>query len=165
MLAMNSASPSQQAPAAAQRGGALRALAIGADARYRDRVEEVVGELGSVAFAHAAPSDPHDVWSLVEQVRANVVVLDATGCEAAVARVVGALSSLAPRLGVVVVCEHLTEAACELQALPKWGWRRELRAAVQRAQVDGSPLARRGGLSHGARRDLRGVAPASLGRR
>ena len=162
---MNPASLSQPSPAAAQRSAPIRALAIGADAGYRERFETVVGEVGGVAFALAAPSDADHVWWLVQRERANVVVLDATGCEAAVARVVVALSALAPRLGVVVVCEHLTEAAHDLHALPKWGWRRELRAAVLRAQIDGSPLARVGELSHGARRELRAVTLQSPQRR
>jgi hypothetical protein len=118
-----------------------------------------------VTFASAAPTDPDDVTWLVRQERADVIVLDATGCEGAVARIIVALSTAAPRLGVVVVCEHLTEAARALAALPKWGWTRDLRGAVQRAQVDGSPLVRRESLSPTARRDVRGDASGPFTRR
>ena len=97
--------------------------------------------------------------------RADVIVLDATGCEAAVAAVIAALADAVPRTGVVVVCEHLTPAAQQLGALPKWGWRSELRAAVQRASLDGSPLALRPTLKADMRRDLRGLAPGQISRR
>jgi hypothetical protein len=152
---------SQSIPSA-QPGSALRALVVADDAHYHARARTVLGELGDVTFASAAPTDPEDVTWLVRRERADVVVLDATGCEGAVGHVVAALSTAAPRLGVVVVCEHLTDAARELHALPKWGWTRELRAAVQRAQVDGSPLVRRESLSTTGRRDLRGLASRPL---
>jgi NAD(P)-dependent dehydrogenase (short-subunit alcohol dehydrogenase family) len=156
---------SPQSMAATDGSGAIRVLVVGTDARYRERARTVVGELGSVAFAVAEPSDPDDVNALVQRERADVVVLDATDCEAAVARVVAVLSAKAPRLGIVVVCEHLTAAARELNALPKWGWRSELSAAVQHAHIDGSALAMHRERWRGARRDLRGVAPTASPRR
>jgi len=156
---------SPQSIAATDESGAIRVLVVGTDARYRERARTVVGELGSVAFAVAEPSDPDDMGALVQRELADVLVLDATGCEAAVARVVAALSARLPRLGVVVVCEHLTDAARELNALPKWGWRSELSAAVQHARIDGSALAMHRDRWRGTRRDLRGVAPAAASRR
>ncbi len=143
----------------------VRVLVIGTDARYRERAQTVIGALGSVSFAVAAPCDPDDVAVLAKRERADVVVLDATECEAAVAVVVATLAANAPRLGVVVVCEHLTNAARELAALPKWGWRSELSAAVQHAHIDGSPLARSRERWSAGRRDLRGVTPAAGSRR
>jgi hypothetical protein len=143
----------------------IRVLVIGVDARYRDRAQTVIGELGPVAFAVAEPTDPDAVAVLAHRERADVVVLDATGCEAAVAKVVAALAAKAPRLGAVIVCEHLTEAARSLNALPKWGWRSELSAAVQHARIDGSPLSLSRARWRSERRDLRGVAPASALRR
>ena len=145
----------------------IRVLVIGTDVRYRERAQTVIGALGSVAFAVAEPCDPDDVAVLAHRERADVVVLDATDCEAAVARVVAALAAKLPRLGVVVVCEHLTHAARELGALPKWGWRSELSAAVQHAQIDGSArsLARSRERWGAGRRDLRGVTPPSGARR
>lgn len=140
-------------------------LVIAPDGHFCERARTVLAELGSVAFALAAPSDPRDVRWLVGQVRASVVVLDATGCEPAVARVIVALSESSPRLGVVVVCENLTDAARELDALPKWGWKRDLRSAVQSAQIDGSPLARRSVPWSADRRDLRGVGRSFYPRR
>ncbi len=136
-------------------------LVVGGDVAYRDRATGVLGELGSVTFAFALPTDPEDVVWLVRQARAGVVVLDATGCEAAIAAVVSALAQQAPRVGVVIVCKHLTQAAHDLHALPKWGWKRELRMAVQRAHLDGNPLGHRTALL-AARRDLRraGAGPA-----
>jgi hypothetical protein len=156
---------SPQSMAATDGADAIRVLVVGTDARYRERARTVVGALGSVAFAVAEPRDPNDMHALVQRERADVVVLDATGCEAAVARVVAALSSKVPRLGIVVVCEHLTEGARELNALPKWGWRSELSAAVQHAQIDGNALSVRSERWRGARRDLRGVAPTANSRR
>lgn len=153
--------------AAAAGGETVRVVVIGADARYRERAQTVIGPLGSVAFAVARPDDPGDVAVLAQRERADVVVLDATDCEAAVARVVAALAATSPRLGVVVVCEHLTDGARELGALPKWGWRSELSAAVQHAQIDGSAhsLARSRERWRAGRRDLRGVTPAAGSRR
>ena len=138
---------------------------VTSDARYGERAQRVLGELGTVTLALAAPADPDDVSWLVEQARAGVLVLDATGCEATVGRIVTALSESAPRLGIVVVCEHLTDAAHELRALPKWGWTRELASAVQRAEIDGSPLARPSALWSADRRDLRGVGRGLPARR
>ncbi len=156
---------SPQSMAATDGASVVRVLVIGVDARYRERARAVVGEFGSVAFAVAAPCDPDDVRVLAQRERADVVVLDATACEADVARVVATLHAKVPRLGVVVVCEHLTDAARELNALPKWGWRSDLRAAVQHAHIDGTPLARSSERWRTARRDLRGVAPVSASRR
>jgi hypothetical protein len=156
---------SPQSMAAAGGGATVKVLVIGTDARYRERAHTVIGALGSVVFAVAEPCDPDDVAVLAQRERADVVVLDATGCEAAVARVVATLAAKAPRLGIVVVCEHLTIAARELNALPKWGWRSELSAAVQHANIDGSPLSRARERWSADRRDLRGVAPATGSRR
>jgi NAD(P)-dependent dehydrogenase (short-subunit alcohol dehydrogenase family) len=165
MRDMSRGSLSPQSMAAASVGTTIRVLVIGTDARYRERAHTVIGELGSVVFAVAEPSDPDDVAVLAQRERADVVVLDATDCEAAVAHVVATLAAKAPRLGLVVVCEHLTGAARALNALPKWGWRSELSAAVQHARIDGSPLARSRERWAAERRDLRGVAPAPASRR
>ena len=157
---------SPQSMAADGRAIASRVLVVGTDEHYRERAHAVLSELGSVTFAVTPPTEPDSVGSLARHERADVVVLDATGCEAAVAGVVEALATVAPRLGVVVVCEHLTNAAHDLGALPKWGWTRDLRLAVQRAQIDGSPLAQRpADRLLAGRRDLRGVAPGSIARR
>jgi hypothetical protein len=167
MIHMARGGISRQPLALGDRASALRVLVVGTDAGYHGRANTVIGELGSVTFAVAQPTDPDTVAALAQHERAHVVVLDATGCESAVACVVEALAVAAPRLGVVVVCEHLTNAARELGALPKWGWTRDLRVAVQHAQLDGSPLAPRPAalLRPDPRRDLRGVAPGSIARR
>lgn len=162
---MNPASLSLEPLRGSKRALAMRTLVVGADARYRERAQTILGDLGTVAFAPVAPTDPDDVRWLVRHECADVVVLDATDCEATMARVVVALSAVAPRVGVVVVCEHLMDAARELRALPKWGWTRDLRAAVQRAVLDGSPLVRRKRLLRAQRRERRVVAPdAAAGR-
>lgn len=162
---MNPRSTSPESPAPGAPAQAVGVLVVADDPRYRERAVSVLTEVADVAFALAAPIAADDVWWLAQRARANVVVLDATGCEAAVADVVARLAALAPSLGVVVVCEHLTDAARELHALPKWGWTRDLRAAVQRAHIDGSPLERQRALWRRERRDLRGVAPGQLSRR
>jgi tRNA A58 N-methylase Trm61 len=156
----------RQPMAARDRTSALEVLVVGTDEHYRERARSVLGELGNVTFAAVQPADQELVAELALHEQADVVVLDATACEAAAERVVEALATAAPRLGVVVVCEHLTHAARDLGALPKWGWTRDLRVAVQHAQIDGSPLARRptDRLLAG-RRDLRGAAPGSIARR
>jgi hypothetical protein len=159
---MNPASLSVHSMPAPRPAPAIRALVVGADARYRDRAQAVIGELGTVSFAIVVPIDPDDVLWLVRHERADVVVLDATGCEAAVAHVIVSLSAAAPRVGVVVVCEHLTDAARDLRALPKWGWTRDLRAAVQRALVEGSPLVGPQRPFRSQRRERRGLTPQPL---
>ena len=135
------------------------------DVGYRERAQAVLGELGEVDFTLALPTDPEDATWLVREARPDVVVLDATGCEEQVAGVIAALARRAPRLGVVVVCEHLTDPARELHALPKWGWMRDLRTAVQRARIDGNPQNSRRRPLEGPRRDLRSAAGAAIARR
>jgi hypothetical protein len=158
-----SLSPKSMAPG--KPVASIRALVVGVDAGYRRRAQIVVAELGSVAFAPIMPTDAVDVAFLARRESADVVVLDASGCEAAVAAVIAALADVMPRIGVVVVCEHMTPAAQRLLALPKWGWRSELRGAIQRAAIDGSPLALRPTLKADMRRDLRGLEPGRLSRR
>jgi hypothetical protein len=165
MAHVKQASVSRESMGPAEAQPALRVLVVGADARYRDRAQTVIGEVAGVSFARVAPTGPDDVWWLVKRERAEVVVLDATDCEAAVTDVIARLAAVAPKLGVVVVCEHLTNAARELHALPKWGWTSELRGAVLRAQRDGSPLTRVRVPRKSDRRDLRGVARAPVSRR
>ena len=162
---MESARAIPQAPAPAARPTPLNALVISADARFHQRAEGVIGEIGAVSSAPTSPADASDVAWLVKQACADVVVLDASGCEAAVAGVIATLATSAPRLGVVVVCEHLTSGARALGALPKWGWMRDLRVAVQHAYIDGSPLTPPRERLHAMRRDLRSVAPGSFPRR
>lgn len=162
---MNPRSLSREPIVPAEQIPAIRALVVSADASYRRRAETVVGEVAAVAFALVAPAVADDVWWLVQHEHANVVVLDATDCEAAVADVIARLSALASELGVVVVCEHLTDAARDLRALPKWGWTSELRGAVQRARLDGSPLSRPRAPWIADRRDLRGVGRGPISRR
>ena len=165
MLHMNGASVGAQSVDLGDRARVIDTLVIGSDARYGQRARDVLGDVGGVTLALSPPTDPADAQWLVQQSRAAVVVLDATGCEAAVGRVIAALSDSSPRLGVVVVCEHLTDAARSLGALPKWGWKRDLRSAVQRAQIDGSPLAPPSALWSAGRRDLRGVGRSFAPRR
>jgi hypothetical protein len=159
---MNPVSMSRESIAAPS---TLRALVVGDDAGYRRRAEQVIGEVGSVSFAVMPPTDPVDVVDLAERERAAVLVLDATGCEAQVTAVVRALAERVPQIGVVVVCEHLTEPARELRALPKWGWMRDLREAVQRAAIDGNPLGRPRALAANGRRDLRAISAPRVNRR
>lgn len=162
MRVVNPVSMSPESMRPQELSGPIRMLVVGADADYRERAVSVLGELGRVAFALVAPTEPKDVWGLVEHEHADVVVLDATDCEAQAAKAITALWGFAPRLGVVVVCEHLTDAARDLNALPKWGWTRDLRAAVLFAHAEGNPLARRRALPGAGRRELRGLAPAPL---
>jgi hypothetical protein len=99
----------------------------------------VVGDLGPVLLAMTAVhgcGGPTDVVALVRHENPDVVVLDATGCEEGVERLVPSLADELPRVGVVVVCEHSTAAAQRIGALPKWGWTQDLRRAVERAYDD-----------------------------
>lgn len=145
--------------------GPIATLVVGTDAAYHDRAQATLGELGRVSFALTEPTDADVVRSLVAHERADVVVLDATGSEGAVQTVLGELAASTPRLGVVVVCEHLMGNERGLQALPKWGWTRDLRVAVQIAGHDGSPLVSRGTLAAAARRELHEDDRARVGRR
>jgi hypothetical protein len=120
----------------------IRSLVLGSDLGYRDRALAVLGGLGPVVFAITALwecDELGDVLALVRHEHPDVVVLDATGCEAGVERVILELADTAPRIGIVVVCEHSTAAARRLDALPKWGWTKDLRSAVERAYADGNP--------------------------
>jgi len=105
----------------------IRSLVLGSDLGYRDRALAVLGGFGPVVFAIMALwecDELGDVMGLMRQEHPDVVVLDATGCEAGVERVILELADVAPRIGIVVVCEHSTAAARRLEALPKWAGRR-----------------------------------------
>lgn len=118
----------------------IRTLVVSPDLAYHERAMTVLGELGRVVCAVTGLSEPGDVVHLVVQERADVVLLDATGCESAARKVIAALADAAPRAGVVAVCHHCTEAARELDALPKWGWTQDLRAGIELAYREGNPL-------------------------
>lgn len=118
----------------------IRTLVVSADIAYHRRALTVLVELGKVSFAVAPLSDPDDIVSLLRTEGADVVVLDATDCEADARRVIEGLADASPRTGVVVVCHHCSDAARSLQALPKWGWTQDLRTAVELAYHDGNPL-------------------------
>ena len=143
----------------------IRTLVVSHDLDYKDRALRVVSELGPTAFAIGSLSPPDDVVALVATERADVVVLDATGCEHDVAAVISKLAEPLPRVGIVVVCTHCTAAALELNALPKWGWTQDLRVNVERAYGEGNPL--RPGLLASVRRNgasrRRRPGPASGG--
>jgi hypothetical protein len=117
----------------------IRSLVLASDIAYCERVLAVVGDLGPVLLAMTAVhgcGGPTDVVALVRHENPDVVVLDATGCEEGVERLVPSLADELPRVGVVVVCEHSTAAAQRIGALPKWGWTQDLRRAVERAYDD-----------------------------
>lgn len=118
----------------------IRIKVITTDAAYRERAWKVLGDLGRVSFVVTALDPADDIASLLRAEPADVVLLDATGCEAAARKVIAKLADSAPRTGVLVVCHHCTEAARELRALPKWGWTQDLRAGVELAYRDGNPL-------------------------
>lgn len=118
----------------------IRTLVISPDLAYRERAWKVLSELGPVSFALASLGDADDIAGLLHEERPDVVLLDATGCETAAREVIATLAETTPRTGVVVICHHCTEAARELQALPKWGWTQDLRAGVELAYREGNPL-------------------------
>jgi hypothetical protein len=118
----------------------IRTLVISPDRAYRERAWRVLSTLGPVGFALAWIAEPGEVAGLLRDARADVVLLDATGCEPAARTLIGQLAEVAPRTGVVVVCEHCTTGARELRALPKWGWTQDLRAGVELAYREGNPL-------------------------
>jgi DNA-binding NarL/FixJ family response regulator len=118
----------------------IRTLVITPDLAYRERAWLVLSELGPVAFTLAELTDSEDIAGLLHEHPADVVLLDATGCETAAHEVIAALAETAPRTGIVVVCHHCTDPARELRALPKWGWTQDLRAAVEHAYREGNPL-------------------------
>ena len=117
----------------------IRSLVLADDAAYCERVRSILGDLGPVICAATAATEraqPADVVALARSENADILLLDATGCEADAQRVVAALAESVPRVGVVVVCQHSTAAARRLGALPKWGWTQDLRRAVERAYDD-----------------------------
>lgn len=119
----------------------IRITVISTDVAYRERAWTVLSELGRVSFVVSSLAEPDDIAGLLRAEPADVVVLDATGCETAAGKVLATLAAKTPRTGVVVVCHHCTQAARELSALPKWGWTQDLRAGVERAYRDGNPNA------------------------
>jgi DNA-binding NarL/FixJ family response regulator len=117
----------------------IRSLVLADDAAYCERVRSILGDLGPVicaATTASARAEPADVVALARSENADILLLDATGCEADTERVVAALAESVPRVGVVVVCQHSTAAARRLGALPKWGWTQDLRNAVECAHAD-----------------------------
>ena len=117
----------------------IRTLVIARDLAFRQRAVTVFSELGVVAFAIAALDAADEVLALITRERADVVVLDATGCAAAVAQVIYELCEQAPRVGVVLVSSGGDDAN-RLPTLDKWGWAEELSRAVQQAYHRGNPL-------------------------
>lgn len=116
----------------------IRTLVVARDLGFRQRAVTILGELGPVTFAVVSLDD---VVALVEQERADVVVLDATACAAAVPRIVAALCDVDPSVGVVVVSdEHDRRRPAAWQGLSKWGWAADLSAAVMAAYHHGNPL-------------------------
>jgi hypothetical protein len=118
----------------------IRTLVISRDPDYKDRALTVISELGPTAFATGSLSDPDEVMQLVAAERADVVVLDATGCHTDAVAIIATLADALPRVGVVIVCQHCSAAAREIDALPKWGWTQDLRGGVERAYTEGNPL-------------------------
>lgn len=117
----------------------IRTLVIARDLAFRQRAMTVLEDLGVVAFV-VAPIEPVTaVVELIRRERADVVMLDATGCGPAVARLVYELCELAPRVGVVLVGSR-DDRSHRLPALDKWGWAEELSHAVQQAYHRGNPL-------------------------
>lgn len=117
----------------------IRTLVLSRDLGFRQRAVTVLGDLGVASFAVASLEIADEVVGLIERERPDVVMLDATGCEPAVARVVYELSHVAPRIGVVLVATR-GEGAHRLQTIDKWGWAEELSGAVQDAYRRGNPL-------------------------
>lgn len=118
----------------------IRTLVISPDLAYRERAWTVLSELGPVSFTVASLADAQDIAALLQEEGADVLLLDATGCEAAAREVIATLAERSPRTGVVVVCHHCTEAARDLRALPKWGWTQDLRAGVELSYHEGNTL-------------------------
>lgn len=117
----------------------VRTLVIARDLAFRQRAVTVLEDLGVVAFV-VAPLEPAGaVVELITRQRADVVMLDTTGCAPAVARLVYELCELAPRVGIVLVGNR-DDRSDRLPTLDKWGWAEELSRAVQQAYHRGNPL-------------------------
>lgn len=118
----------------------IRTLVLARDLAFRQRAVTVLGDLGPVAFAIVDLGVPERVIALIREQRADVVVLDVTGCAPAIAGVVTELCERAPRVGVVVVSDDVAVRTHGHRALPKWGWASELIQAVQHAYHRDNPL-------------------------
>ncbi len=117
----------------------IRTLVLSRDLGFRQRAVTVLGDLGVAAFAVASLERADEVVALIGRERPSVVVLDATGCELAVAGVLYELCEVAPHVGVVLVASP-RERPHRLPTLDKWGWAEELSRAVQDAHRRGNPL-------------------------
>src|SRR4051794_3614036 len=96
----------------------IRVLVVGGDLAYRERAVAVLAELGPVGFSGVTPGDQDELLAVIRDERPDVLVLDASGCEAAVGQLIVALAARPPAVGIVVVCEQATSAARRLGALP-----------------------------------------------
>jgi hypothetical protein len=117
----------------------ISVLVAGNDLLFRERALDVLADLGPVTFAALAPGGRDELLAVVGEQRPDVVVLDATGCEAATGRLIVALAQIGTPTGVVVVCDQATAGARRLGALPKWGWTQDLRRAVELASLGERP--------------------------
>ena len=118
----------------------IRTLTIARDLAFRQRAMTVLSDLGPTAFAVASLERPDEVIALVQEQRADVVVLDVTVSVPALAQVVATLAQSAPRVGVVAVSDLVDSNGHALPVLAKWGWAAELAHAVQDAYRRGNPL-------------------------
>ncbi|MGH2841935.1 MAG: hypothetical protein ACRDKY_14025 [Solirubrobacteraceae bacterium] len=109
----------------------IRTLVLARDLAFRQRAITVLRDLGPVAFAIVDLGAPERVIALIREQRADVVVLDITGCAPAAAGVLTEIRDRAPMVGVVVVSDEVEVRSHANRALPKWGWASELTQAVQ----------------------------------
>jgi hypothetical protein len=122
----------------------IRTLVIARDLAFRQRATTVLQEFGPTAFAVRSLAAIDEVLALVAKQRADVVVLDATGCRDAIAPMILALYGACRRVGVVVVSGEPVVVPGSPVVLPKWGWAADLSRAVNDAYDHGNPLEQRG---------------------
>ena len=100
----------------------VRVLLVGRDPHYLKVVGFLLSRQG---FAVESTRKRGQVLELVEQLRPNVVVVDASDSVGAAARLVGAIEALHPSVAAVAVAERESEAPmASFAVLPKWDFAR-----------------------------------------
>ena len=97
----------------------IRVLVAGHDRRFTSVIAFLLSRSG---FDVDRTREPGDVLDLIERRGVDVVILDGTRSLGTAARLVAAVESVHPHVGVVLVAERRSIARPSgLRVLPKWG--------------------------------------------
>jgi hypothetical protein len=109
----------------------IRVLVVSRDRPFASMARFLLARDGMDAEVSARPGD---VFELLQR-GVDVVVLDATGALAAMARAAAEIEAVYPGIGVILVADERGPQAQALPVLPKWDALQELAAAARRAYL------------------------------